>query len=316
MNARVPSSPSPGASEPGASIVTGDRLCTCCGYNLIGQSIVREPTYGLLIIRCPECATAAGVQEYPLLGRWGSRWGAVLAVLWLMFLVGMWPAASGIITGFCIATAEAASRDYGWHLEHLHQEAAGGPSMPAIPGGATVIVQTSGSQFATWWQKQDPATLLADAGGWRGAADWDALLLWVPAFLLTFAVGWFWSGVLVHLRRAWLLVVAALILALSALSVGMGMVGWFVDQPSWYWMAARRQIGPPLAVLTLLFATIPLGLGLAFGRSLTRGLILALLPPRLRGALAVFWVAEGKPPPGVRWHDAGPPTTRPGRSES
>ena len=51
-------------------IMTGDRFCTKCGYNLVGQEIVREKHYELLIVRCPECATVTGLQDYPRLGTW------------------------------------------------------------------------------------------------------------------------------------------------------------------------------------------------------------------------------------------------------
>ena len=44
-------------------LVTGDRFCTGCNYNLIGQRVVREEHYSLFIVRCPECATVASVQD-------------------------------------------------------------------------------------------------------------------------------------------------------------------------------------------------------------------------------------------------------------
>ena len=83
-------------------ILTGDRFCTKCGYNLIGQQIVREEYYSMLIVRCPECATVASVQEYPLLGGWAIRWGALLAALWFITLVAWWPGSSGIVFGMSL----------------------------------------------------------------------------------------------------------------------------------------------------------------------------------------------------------------------
>jgi hypothetical protein len=44
------------------STLIGDRLCIKCGYNLVGQPIMRETHYDMLILRCPECATVASVQ--------------------------------------------------------------------------------------------------------------------------------------------------------------------------------------------------------------------------------------------------------------
>ena len=69
-------------------IVTGDRICVHCGYNLFGQEIFREEHYSMLVVRCPECATIASVQDNPLVSRWASRWGAVLAALWFVVVFG------------------------------------------------------------------------------------------------------------------------------------------------------------------------------------------------------------------------------------
>src|SRR4051812_32614115 len=81
------------------STVVGDRLCIRCGVNLVGQPIVREPVYGMFLIRCPECSTAASLQEYPLLGRWAGRLAALIAALWLLFVVATLLATTGIIGG-------------------------------------------------------------------------------------------------------------------------------------------------------------------------------------------------------------------------
>ena len=60
---------------------------------------------------------------------------------------------------------------------------------------------------------------------------------------------------------------------------------------------AQRQIGPPITAMTLAFAIIPLSIGLALGRPIVRGLIRALLPPRLRSPLALLWTTHGLTPP-------------------
>ena len=60
--------PSAGHRGPGpetrVDVLSGDRCCARCGFNLYGQTIIREPHYGLLMVRCPECGTAAAMQEY------------------------------------------------------------------------------------------------------------------------------------------------------------------------------------------------------------------------------------------------------------
>src|SRR5688572_5228275 len=109
------------------SVLMGDRLCAACAYNLTGQTIVREPHYKLLIVRCPECATVASVQEYPLLGRWAVRWAMVLAGIWFLVLVAMWIASGATVFGFSLGTAEWAQGGYQremWNAYSVQAQAA------------------------------------------------------------------------------------------------------------------------------------------------------------------------------------------------
>ena len=50
-----------GSSEAIVARVDGTRPCLRCGHDLHGQSIVREPEYGLFIARCSECGTVAAM---------------------------------------------------------------------------------------------------------------------------------------------------------------------------------------------------------------------------------------------------------------
>ena len=84
-----------GGTEERLSVLVGDRLCTRCGYNLAGQPVLREPHYKLLIVRCPECADVASLQEYPLLGRWVGRWAAIIAAVWILVVIGMFIGSAG-----------------------------------------------------------------------------------------------------------------------------------------------------------------------------------------------------------------------------
>jgi hypothetical protein len=76
----------PMPAERRVSVLVGDRFCATCGFNLVGQTVVREPHYNMLMVRCPECGTPAAMQEYPLLGRWANRWARVLAVAMILFM--------------------------------------------------------------------------------------------------------------------------------------------------------------------------------------------------------------------------------------
>jgi hypothetical protein len=305
----APSPPEATRRREEPKIVTGDRFCTQCGYNLIGQQVTREEHYALLIVRCPECATVASVQEYPLLGGWAVRWGAILAVLWFIFLVGMWPASSGIVCGMSLATTDEAVRGYYRHLNALQeadQTQAGGQTAPGstsrimtIPGG-TITFGSGSGDFGKWWAQQDHQAVLAAAGGWRGAIDGDAFLILIPTGLLVFCVGWFWSVSLIQLRRRWLVICAAAIMLLAVVFVAIPVLEWHTYAYTWSRYAARQQLGLPTLAICMGFCVIALGLGLWLGRPLTRLGVRALLPPRLRSSLALLWTAEGLAPPTVR----------------
>jgi len=287
-------------------VVTGDRLCTTCGYNLIGQVVRRERHYGLLVVRCPECGTVASVQEYPLLGRWARRWGVVLAVLWFIFLLGMWAGSGAAIMGCSMGVAEEASHTYRAYLSEAYEasrqsgQQMQGPQITVGPGGQIITTNrwlSGGNDFRQWWAQQDRPALFAQAGGWRGAVAWEALVIWLPVGITALTIGWFWSVALLQFRRRWVLVWGLFIIAL-ALVFGLGpWLEWVMGTPRSSWSAAMQEIAPTMFAATVVFSSVALALGLAFGRALTRALVRSLLGPGLRGSLALLWTMEGLPPP-------------------
>jgi hypothetical protein len=291
--------------------LAGDRVCTGCGYSLAGQLIVREPHYRLVIVRCPECGTVAGVQEYPLLGRWAQRWGLVLAGLWLVVIVAAWPATSGIMTGFSTLAVDVGTRTYFTIIDQRSTaemtaaaQAAAATSTAPPPSPPLVIAgigrRPIGLDFELWWAQQDPAALLAAAGGLRGAIDWRAAWTLLPALIILFLIGAFWSIALLHWPRRRLFVALVLIVGLAALFSSIFILGEWRRPPRWAWDAARAQLGPAIMVVVLALLTVPLALGLLFGRPCARLAARALLAPRARSALAPLWTAEGLPPPRPR----------------
>lgn len=116
----------PSAAPERIAIVSGDRVCVSCGFNLHGQHVVREEHYAMLMIRCPECGQVASLHEYPVLGAWARRLGMVLAALWLFVMLVAVAATIGALTGGAFIVSQAAiagvTRDIASeHAKHAEQ---------------------------------------------------------------------------------------------------------------------------------------------------------------------------------------------------
>ena len=279
------------------STLVGDRLCVQCSYNLVGQSILREPHYQLLIVRCPECGTVAPLQEYPLLGRWAQRWAVLLAGLWLIIMLGVAIGGGAAIFGFSMGTAHESTRTFAQFLSTKYQAhaqllaAAGGLGAPGY----------SPADMQAWRDAQDMNALFREAGGWRTGVNWDALYIWIPGSICAFLIGCFVSvAVMAHARGTRCFAGLLVMIIAAAFSYLFGYLPWTQQQVGWYWNDALVRIGPPMLLISLVIASLALCAGLLLGRRLARGLIRILLPPRLVQSFALLWTVEGRQPPRVR----------------
>ena len=300
------------STEPRVSTLVGDRLCIKCGYNLTGQPVKREAHYDMLIVRCPECATVASLQEYPLLGRWAGRWGMLLAALWFGFILWLALASAGILYDEAESVAQAASRPHAiWLDERQGQWFKELEAQGTLPPNYQWILSNPAGPYQflldqTWSDQQNFDALLAEIGGWRSAAEFSALRQWTGLSIWAVPIGCFWAVVLTHVRRRLLILFGLLLIGLAGVFAVIGHLSHPSSMPptvGWNWgglnalTIAQRQIGPPFYIMSLAFAIVPLSLGLVFGRPIVRGLIRALLPPRLRSSLALLWTADGLEPP-------------------
>jgi hypothetical protein len=301
MLAQNTNSPS---SEQRVSTLVGDRLCIGCGYNLSGQAVLRESIYNMLIVRCPECGIVASVQEYPLLGRWANRWAFVFAAVWFITLLIFLMATAGILFGVSQTSIESASAKYAtWlgvqQLEWLkQQQPTGNPNfgwMQSQPLSPYTTVDP------TWWAAQDPNALLASQGGWSAMVDRNFGWTWANWSPLLITLGCFWSVALLQLRRRGLVLFALVPIGLAAVLSYMFGYGpnSMLQMYGWSYMIthASAQIGPRMVVITLVFSWLMMCAGLLVGRSVLRGLVRLLLPPRLRSSLAGLWMTDGLAPP-------------------
>lgn len=286
----------PARSEQRVSTLVGDRLCIKCGYNLIGQQVVREPHYSILIVRCPECGTVASLQEYPLLGRWANRWAVLLAAIWFLVMLLLVLGGGAAIFGFSNGTAFASASIYSQFLATKYQEHQ--QNLAKAAGTATPLYSIQ--EMTAWRDAQDFDRLFQQAGGWKHAVDWYALTIWVPGAICTFAIGCFASIALMTHRRRSRWCAAFLILASAAMySYLFGYLLWQHQQSFWFWNEPMLRIGSRMLLLSLAVGSLALILGMLIGRKLVRGLMRILLPPRLLQSLAILWIVDGLQPPRI-----------------
>lgn len=276
-------------------VLAGDRACIACGFNLSGQTIVKEPHYGMFIVRCPECGVAASLQEYPLLGKWAGRLGAALVGVWVLGVLAGAVIAAMTIWGFSDTLADDLSSHYaGLITEAARKNAeAQGPN----PSPATPNFNRNAFDEA-WWDALPPSKFFADSGGWAGAVHWRALWMLIPEILVLGAMGVAWSVLLSHLRWRGALVFAVVV---GMLGVAFMLIEYASGTSSWYWnpgyQKAKAQIGWPLSPIGVVVGIGAIWAGMLIGRPIARGLVLLFLPPRLRAPLSFLWITDGKPLP-------------------
>lgn len=283
------------ADQPTVSLVEGDRLCVWCGFNLAGQRIVREPRYGLLVSQCPECGGVAALQEYPVLGKWAQRWGAILAGLWFLLISGGVIATGATIFGVTLGATQEGAEEYGDFIaERYEEDAASG-----VGGAAGRSVQSWNSIEASWWDEQDRWALLREAGGYRKVVAREAAPLWIALAVVCFLAGGLGGVVMMHARGARLatVVVAPLGVAAAFGAIAFGQILSRTGGTLSAWDAAVEQTWWISVAVSAVVATIAMEIGLFSGRPLARLAAKVFLPPRLRSSLAALWIADGLDPP-------------------
>jgi hypothetical protein len=288
--------PVPGEIPTGHQIRT-DRPCARCGFNLFGQTIVREPHYGMIAARCPECGQVAALQEYPALGKWADRWAKLLAALWILALVGAMAAQFGPTLGLTVAAMENAFEDAGSEITSRYvaweqQQQTGPPSQASqnmFYGSWYTITEA-------WWETERPRYLQET----RRTHPFNRLTitLYVALAIISFTAGAFWATVTLGARR-W----GAFVLPLFPVGLAAAFA-WSISLPEPNmpgYLTGREAAGDlfrtPIflgAVASVVLALIP---GVLLGRKLARLMVRLTLPPRMRTALAILWTRDGLPAP-------------------
>ena len=293
--------------------IQGDRLCLRCGFNLHGQSILREPHYNLLIVRCPECASVTGLQEYPTLGRWARRWAFVFAGVYALFVFAALLVA-GLTSGAAtLATAEEFEREVASHVAAEHRSWFQSTDQATVlrnsyPNQQAAVTQTIGSvnNWGSWaavneqWWRDGGKQSVREALNRSTPARMAILLAFTLIPLGGALMGVAFASLLPGLRGYRLLVVPLLVGLLAAAmsaAIRMANMGPPANFVEGYVRAVSlaREIVPQASWMVLLgLLLVGLSVGVLIGRSIVRFLVRLLLPPRTAAALGYLWEADGK----------------------
>lgn len=303
-------------------VVAGYRPCIKCGFSLEGQPVEREPHYRLLMIFCPECGAPSPVQEYPVLGSWGRRLGALCLAVWILLLLGLFAGfvggQVGIVAGVMDfarrANADAiASEHLDWFRTNGEAERlAALQNPPAGYNAAQFVATIQGGNFfspinSEWWKNtgkpgfharhwRDTTTLLPLLGlglfGALGGAFFATAMpgargvrrFVVPVLASGFVAG-FTVLVLYEMTRTW-------------------SWGWYGTSPADYAtnaMIASAEVCPnSFAYLAGMFAMVCACVGAVIGRPISRFAARLLVAPSRLHLLEFLWSADGKKLPGRR----------------
>jgi len=318
-----PTHAAPNPSDERVGVIEGDRVCVQCGFNLLGQAVIRERHYQALIVRCPECSAVAALHEYPLLGRWAKRLALLLAAAWLAVIIAGIALYSVTFYGLGVSTVQSGSVELGevigdhyieWQQEMIERHR-DDPSAPAAlmqyPHLSQMLTQVqagqniyygSGYVDPIWLEEQDEQSFLRESGGLAGAVVSARLIEWIFFGLIAFAMGSAMAIALLH-QPPWR--VAAI--ALLPITTGAIVMLYFTPEPNpwgtsayWTMFVAQRMLWIRLGLVAMTFYLTCTWVGIFAGRPLARAVIRGAIPPRLRAPLTVLWTSKGLPPPRTR----------------
>ncbi|MCA9293166.1 MAG: hypothetical protein KDA20_05070 [Phycisphaerales bacterium] len=260
-------------------VITGVRVCAKCGFNLMGQLTLREPIYGLIVARCPECGQVAPLQEYPSMGRTAKRWSTLLGSLWVLVVLGVGTGVSFALMGLMFGSVEIGSDDF-----------------------ATML---PGSYWSTTVDRAAHQELLTDLGGPIAAIDPWVLGIWFGGAVLAVIAGIASSVLMLGVRGVRLALLPLVLLAVPIVGYGIRRAVVLAEISAGSTSkseVAEWLLGPTISAITLaIFGVMIMG-GATFGRALVRGLVRVLLPAPMRAGLAPLWLTDGKKlPRGRGW---------------
>lgn len=277
--------------------IRADRACIKCGFNLFGQSVYREPHYNLAIARCPECGEVAALQTYPVMTHWANRFRALIAGVWVVALIIFFIIQLSLSGTYAYGMSSGAAQRIARTIGEQY-------TIWAEANGRTVTSPFSGlstNPYYEWvdiprdWADANVPDLIAQSEPWRVLLDTGLLASAIPAVIMAFIMGMFWSIVLLgasRKRAALAPILASCLAVVFMFSPGVMHYGPMQAQMITQTYFAKL-VGPWVLLIQLPFAL----LGVLIGRKVARWVITLALPSRSRIPFAVFWTRDGLAPP-------------------
>lgn len=277
--------------------IRADRACIKCGFNLFGQSVYREPHYNLAIARCPECGEVAALQTYPVMSHWANRFRAIIAGVWVLVLIVFFIIQTSLSGSYAHGTSYTAAQQLGRTIGQEYTEW-------AQQNGQTVTNHFSAvgnNPYYEWvniprsWADEYVPGLIDQSDPWRELINSGFITSLLPAVMMAFILGIFWSIVLLGASRK--RAALAPILAAAIALIFMFSPDFIHYGPMQASMVAQSYYAELVAPWVLLIQ-LPFSLmGVFVGRKVARWVITLTLPPRTRIPLSIFWTRDGLPPP-------------------
>ena len=236
--------------------VQTDTFCEGCGYNLVTQSVIRDERLGILVCRCPECGRYAAAGRTTSADRvWLNRLGTVTLAGWVFFLLGVF--------AFCALFLGMLA--YGQAEEGVEYTATGSTS------------------YRYYYVPRNFASADEETLSRHRTAQF---LFFAATGILCLLTGTLFSTFFWHVRGA----LRGLALLPAMIGIGLAMFIW-VQDPS---MRGVAGWGATRMSLFFLYAAFGTMVGVFTGRSIARGVLKILVPPRARQHLAFLWITDGK----------------------
>jgi hypothetical protein len=272
--------------------IRADRACIGCGFNLFGQSVTKEDHYGLAIARCPECGTVAALQQYPAMTHWVNRFRMIIAAIYVLLLLAFFSASTMGISGFAFGASNIASENLRIHIQDhysLWQDQQGNPQ-PTATGLPPGFNFASSNLTPKYIESELPGVIDSFGPLWSNK-DSEWVIVMVPAVIVCFGIGVFWSVALLGASRKR----ATLVPLISCLIGGAFIIA--ANRPdynnAWIWSLAHQLYIPTLVPVVILIEFLAISVGIWFGRTLARFAVRLALPPRARVPLSILWTRDG-----------------------